>query len=169
MTKQKVTIHCIPIKNNSKTNPTQLHMSAIILVSNSAKKGKSSTLVELASIFLSKYIDAEILYSYKHKTSIDFTLIIKAKGSIVAFESQGKPNTQLEKRLETIIKNYNPKVLFCTSRTKGETLQAVNRIVNKFNYNCIKTATYEVNSNFELANTTKAKHLYYLLIQLDLF
>ena len=78
-------------------------MSEIILVSNSAKKGKSSTLVELANVFLSKYLDVEILYSYKHKTSIDFTLIIKAKGSIVAFESQGSPNSQLENRLETII------------------------------------------------------------------
>ncbi len=117
-------------------------MSEIILVSNSAKKGKSSTLVELANVFLNKYVDLEILYSYKHKTSIDFTLIIKAKGSFVAFESQGSPNSQLENRLETIIQNYNPKVLFCTSRTKGETLQAVNRIATKFSYNCIKTTTY---------------------------
>lgn len=144
-------------------------MSEIILVSNSAKKGKSSTLVELANVFLSKYVDVEILYSYKHKTSIDFTLIIKAKGSIVAFESQGSPNSQLENRLETIIQTYNPKVLFCTSRTKGETLQAVNRIATKFSYNCIKTTTYQVNSNFEIANKTKAKHLFYLLIQLELF
>lgn len=144
-------------------------MIEIILVSNSAKKGKSSTLVELANVFLSKYLDVEILYSYKHKTSIDFTLIIKAKGSIVAFESQGRPNTQLENRLEIIIQTYNPKVLFCTSRTKGETLQAVNRIATKFSYNCIKTTTYQVNSNFEIANKTKAKHLFYLLIQLELF
>lgn len=144
-------------------------MSTIILVSNSAKKGKTSTLVELASVFLSKYVDAEILYSYQHKTSIDFTLIIRAKGSIVALESQCCTNTQLKNRLETIIQIYDPKVLFCTSKTKGETLQAVNHIVTKFSYNCIKTTTYQVNTNFEIANKIKAKHLFYLLIQLELF
>jgi hypothetical protein len=144
-------------------------MSTIVLVSNSAKKGKTSTLVELARVFLSKYVDAEILYSYKYKNGIDFTLIIKTKGSIVAFESQCCSNTKLENRLETIIQNYNPKVLFCTSRTKGETLQVINRFGTKFSYNCIKTSTYQVNTNFESANKTKAKHLFYLLIQLELF
>lgn len=144
-------------------------MSTIVLVSNSAKKGKTSTLVELVSVFLSKYVDAEILYSYQHKTSIDFTLIIKAKGSIGAFESQCCTNTQLENRLETIIQIYNPKVLFCTSKTQGGTLQAINQIATKFSYNCIKTTTYQVNTNFETANKTKAKHLFYLLIQLELF
>jgi hypothetical protein len=47
-------------------------------------------------------------------------LIIKAKGSIVAFESQGSPNSQLENRLETIIQNYNPKVLFLLPEPKAK-------------------------------------------------
>lgn len=144
-------------------------MSAIILVSNSAKKGKSSTLVELVEVFKTKYEDLEILYSNKHKNSIDFTIIIKVKGSIVAFETQDSHNAQLENRIETIIQNYNPEIIFCTSKTKGETHQAVYRIADKYSYNCIKTSTYQVKDNFELANKIMAKHLFYLLIQLELF
>ena len=144
-------------------------MNTIILLADTAKKGKSSTLAELANLLIRKYVDSEILYSYKHKTNIDFTLIIKVKGEIVAFESQGNPKTQLENRLRNIIQQYNPKVLFCTARSKGTNLQAVYRIAINFNYNCIKTSTYQVNSNFETANKIKAKHLFYLLIQLELF
>jgi hypothetical protein len=143
-------------------------MGVIISVSNSAKKGKSSTLVELANAFMDKYTDIEILYSYKHQKSIDFTLIIKVKGSIVAFESQGNPNTQLEHRLESIIEKYSPKLLFCTSTVKGETLNTITQIVSKYNYNYIRTANYQVDTNFEAVNKIKAKHLLYLVIQLNL-
>lgn len=144
-------------------------MGAIILISNSANKGKSSTLVELANLILNKYVDAQIVYTYKYETTIDFTLVIRVKGKIVAFESKETPNNQPENRLEKVITTYNPDILFCTSKTKGATLNAVNRITSEFDYNCIKTSTYQVNKDFEKANQTKAKHLFYLAIQLELF
>ena len=52
-------------------------MGAIILISNSANKGKSSILVELANLILDKYVDIQTIYTYKHKTTIDFTLSLK--------------------------------------------------------------------------------------------
>ena len=51
----------------------------------------------------------------------------------------------------------------------GATLNAVNRITSEFDYNCIKTSTYQVDNDFEKANKTNAKHLFYLAIQLELF
>ena len=144
-------------------------MGAIILISNSASKGKSSTLVELANLIRDKYVDIQTVYTYKHKTTIDFTLVIKVKGKIVAFESKSTTLNPLENRLEKIIADYNPDLLFCTSKTKGASLNTVNQIASKFNYNCIKTSTYQVADDFEKANQTKAKHLFYLAIQLNLF
>lgn len=144
-------------------------MGAIILISNSANKGKSSTLVELANLILNKYVDAQIVYTYKQTTTIDFTLVIRVKGKIVAFKSKETSNTEPENSLEKIIATYSPDILFCTSKTKGETLNVVNQIISKFNYSCIKTSTYQVNNDFEKANQTKAKHLFYLTIQLELF
>lgn len=144
-------------------------MGAIILISNSANKGKSSILVELANLILDKYVDIQTIYTYKHKTTIDFTLVIKVKGKIVAFESKSTTLNPLENRLEKIIADYNPDLIFCTSKTKGASLNTVNQIASKFNYNCIKTSTYQVANDFEKANQTKAKHLFYLAIQLDLF
>ena len=144
-------------------------MGAIILISNSASKGKSSTLVELANLIRDKYVDIQTVYTYKHKTTIDFTLVIKVKGKIVAFESKETTLNPLENRLGKIIRDYNPDILFCTSKTKGASLNTVNHIASKFNYNCIKTSTYQVANDFEKANQTKAKHLFYLAIQLNLF
>lgn len=144
-------------------------MGTIILISNPAKKGKSSTLIKLATIILDKYVDTQIIYTNKSTSTIDFTLVIRAKGKIIAFESQETYNNQSENKLENIITTYNPDILFCTSKTKGATLNAVNWIVSEFNYNCIKTSTYEVVTDFEKANQTKAKHLFYMAIQLELF
>jgi|GEM_PF-3441885 len=144
-------------------------MGTILLISNPAKKGKSSTLVKLANLILDKYVDTQILYTTKNTSNIDFTLVIKVKGKIIAFESQELTTKLLESKIKKTIENYSPDILFCTSKTQGKTVKAINQIAAQFNYNCIKTSTYEVDTDFEKANQTKAKHLFYLAIQLELF
>ena len=144
-------------------------MGTILLISNPAKKGKSSTLVKLANIILDKYVDTQILYTTKNTSNTDFTLVIKVKGKIIAFESQELTTKLIANKVKKTIENYSPDILFCTSKTQGKTVKAINQIATQFNYNCIKTSTYEVDTDFEKANQTKAKHLFYLAIQLELF
>jgi hypothetical protein len=146
-------------------------MDTIIAIWNSGGKGKSSTILALANLLLRKYPNHIVIYSSKDisKLSIVFTLIIKINGKTIALESQGDPGTGLEKRLDKIVNNYNPNLVFCTCRTRGETVYAVDNTANNFGYDTIWTSTYQVtNNNDDSANQIKAEHLLDLILQLGL-
>lgn len=144
-------------------------MKTILAIWNSAGKGKSSTILELANL-MQNFPGCEIIFSSKPAISltIDFRLIIKIKDKIIAFESQGDPGTHLEARLENIVKQYSPDIIFCTCRTRGETVAAVNKIAHSYTYDKIWTSTYETNHSRDIANRLKAEHLQDLVVKLGL-
>ena len=145
-------------------------MNTIIAICNSGGKGKSSTVLDLANLLLRKYPNHIIIYSSKDVSnlSIDFTLMIKINEKTIALESQGDPGTGLEKRLDKIVNDYNPNLIFCTCRTRGETVYAVDNTANNFDYDTIWTSTYQVTKNNDSANQIKAEHLLDLILQLGL-
>ncbi len=135
-------------------------MSTIVTIWNTSNKGKSATILELAKIFLSK--SSTVIFTSKDiiNLTIDFRLIIEVNGKIVALESQGDPGTELEKRINNIIKTYNPDLIFTTSRTRGETIWAINNVAKSHKYDKIWTSTYEANSSHVLMNKLKAEHIF---------
>ena len=145
-------------------------MNTIISVWHTAGKGKSNSLLTLANILISRYPTHIVIYSSKDitKLTIDFTLIIQINDRVIAIESQGDPNTELEKRLENIVKKYNPNIIFCTCRTRGETVHAIENIADNFDYDTIWTSTYQVTRNHNLANQIKGEHLLDLAFKLNL-
>lgn len=135
-------------------------MSTIVTIWNTSNKGKSATILELAKLFLSK--SSTVIFSSKDiiNLTIDFRLIIEINGKIVALESQGDPGTELEKRLNNIINTYSPDLIFTTSRTRGETIWAINNVAKSHKYDKIWTSTYGVNSSHVLMNKLKAEHIF---------
>jgi len=73
------------------------------------------------------------IYSSKNinNLAVDFTLTIEINGKIIALPSQGDPGTKLEKRLEDIANQYSPNLIICSCRTRGETVQAINKIASR--------------------------------------
>lgn len=144
-------------------------MSTIIAISNSGGKGKSSTLLELANLLIT-IPGSKVLFCSHPITSIriDFRLVIEIRGKIVVLESQGDPGTDLEKRLDNIFSTYKPKLVFCTCRTKGETVWAINAIASKYSFDEIWTSTYETTHSHSHVNKLKAEHLLDLSIKLGL-
>jgi len=98
----------------------------------------------------------------------DFRLIIEIKGKIIGIESQGDPKTNLKGRLEELVTKYNCDLIFCTSRTRGETVWAVENVVNAFGYDPIWTSTYQTTGSHSLVNDLKAKHIIDLVQNLSL-
>jgi len=145
-------------------------MKTIIAIWNSAEKGKSSTILELANLLTSRYQNREVIFCDKevNNLSIDFRLIIKINGKTIALESQGDPGTGLEKRLKEIVNKYNPDSIFCTCRTRGETVWAINNTANQFSYDKIWTSTYDSANNHKLINSLNGEHLLDLIIKLNL-
>lgn len=143
-------------------------MSTIVTIWNTSNKGKSATILELAKIFLSK--SSTVIFSSKDiiDLTIDFRLIIEVNGKIVALESQGDPGTELEKRLNNIVNTYSPDLIFTTSRTRGETIWAINNVAKSHKYDKIWTSTYQISKNHKIANQAKAEHLFDLISKLGL-
>ncbi|SHN12424.1 hypothetical protein [Flavobacterium xinjiangense] len=145
-------------------------MNTIIAIWHSGGKGKSGTILALANLLLSQYPNPNVIHSSKdvNNLSVDFSLIIEINGKTIALESLGDPNTGLEKRIDEIVKKHNPNLIFCTCRTRGETVHAVEKNTKKHNYDIIWTSTYQVNQNHIRANQIKAEHLLDLSVQLGL-
>lgn len=140
-------------------------MKTILAVWNTSSKGKSATLKEFALILISKFPSHKIIFMFPSiiKPYGDFRLVIEINGKTIAIESQGDPNTQLENRLSEICKTYSPDIILCSCRTRGQTVNAVDKIASTFSYQQIWTSTYQMDSNHSLANQLKAKHLLELL------
>jgi hypothetical protein len=145
-------------------------MNTILAIWNSGGKGKSSTILELANTILAQFPNYTPIYSSENITNllIDFTLVIEINGKIIALESQGDPGTNLEERLKKIVNTYNPNLILCTCRTRGETVQAINNVAKKHSYDKIWTSTYNVAHSQKLVNTLKGEHLLDLILKLGL-
>lgn len=145
-------------------------MNTIIAIWNSGGKGKSSTILNLANLLMSSYTTHKVIFCSKNSSAltIDFRLILEINGRVIALESKGDPKTDLEKRLDDIVLKYKPDLIICSTRTRGETIQAVHNTANKYDFETIWTSTYQINHNQGLANKLKSEHLLDLIIKLGL-
>jgi len=94
--------------------------------------------------------------------------VFEINGVTVAILSQGDPNSNLEARLRLVIQNFNCDLVFCATRTKGETVRAVENIANEFDANIIWTSTYQTSNENDVdqLNEIKAQHLLDLVQQM---
>lgn len=134
----------------------------VVAVWHSGSKGKTSTLRAVATHLLRIYPSYKTLHGSIRATG-DFSLVVKINRQVIAVESKGDPNTQLLERLEEIVTKFNPDVIFCTTRTRGDTIQAVETLEQKHGYETIWTSTYQNVRNQTAANDLKGQHLIALL------
>lgn len=145
-------------------------MKTILAISHSQGKGKTETVREIAQNLIRIYPNFKPIFPIPIKIPLkyDFRLIIEINGKIIGLESQGDPNTNLKKRLKDLVNKYNCDIIYCTTRTKGETVKAVKDVANNFGYDQIWTSTYQTTTNHSLVNDLKAKHIIDLTQQLGL-
>lgn len=151
----------------SQTNTSQ---KTIVAVWNSSNKGKTETLRQFAIQLLQTYPN-HILIAGNATIPLkgDFRLVVEINGIIVGIESQGDPGTNLQTRLIRLVTQYNCDIILCTTRTRGDTVHAVEHIHNNYGYESIWTSTYQISNKslFANANATKARHLIDLLQNLN--
>jgi hypothetical protein len=145
-------------------------MKTIIAIWNASNKGKSQTLKELAGLLISAF-PKHVIHFQKpspYTGAADFRLIIEVNGKIIAIETKGDPGTGLQDRLIDIHTTYNPDIILCSCRTRGETVNAIDSIASTHGYEQIWTSTYQVDTNQSLVNQLKAKHILELMRTLSL-
>jgi hypothetical protein len=145
-------------------------MKTILAIRNLANKGKTASLREFANLLIASYPNYSAIIpiqTYIPATG-DFRLIIKINGKIIGIESQGDPNTNFEDRLLDLADNFHCDIILCTTRTKGDTIDAVDNLWQNKGFQTIWTSTYQMTTNHQLVNQAKAKHLLDLLKTLNL-
>jgi len=147
-------------------------MNTIITVWNSGDKGKSETLRELANLVLTNYPSYKSIFPKVAAPIVsgDFRLVLEINGIIVGIESEGDPKTNLEKRLFELVDKFNCSLIFCSTRTKGETVWAVENLANAKGFQKIWTSTYQIKdkNTHKQVNKLKAKHILELTQDLNL-
>ena len=140
----------------------------------SSNKGKTETLVELAAYLQWRYnpaIRVDIPYSPSapiDPSKKDIRCKFQIGGLVVAIDSEGDPNTGLDVRLLELVTTHNADVIFCASRTRGDTVDAVEKIHKNNGYELIWTSTYHLCAKgcTTTANRVKAQHMVELMQQL---
>ncbi len=147
-------------------------MKTILAIWHSANKGKTETLREFANLLITTYPKPAHNEVFPKPILIpargDFRIVVEINGKIIGVESKGDPKTNLGGRLLDLSDNFNCDIILCTTRTKGETVDAVNNLVHNKGFQTIWTSTYEVANNHQIVNQIKAKHLLDLLQNLSL-
>jgi hypothetical protein len=145
-------------------------MKTIVAIWNTEEKGKSTTILELANLITTSYPSYKLIFCSKNvdHLTIDFRLIIEINGKVIAFESQGDPNTAIGIRLNQLENTFKPQLLFCTCRTRGETVTAISNFAHTYSYDTIWSSTYDIKHTHKLVNKLKAAHILDLTVKLGL-
>lgn len=134
----------------------------IVAVWHRANQGKPQTLRALAEQLISEHRDrypGVATPLIPENPAADVSLEIEFDGVKVCVESQGDPGTDLETRLRALIKKSKADLIFCTTRTRGETPGAVDRVAEADGHQVIWTSTYQTDRDHTQFNWLKARHL----------
>lgn len=138
----------------------------IIVLRGLARTGKTGSLRELARHLLARTRWQPVPgYSSTVPAHGDFRIVVQINGKIVAIESQGDPNSDFPRRLGELTTTIHADVIFCATRTSGETVNAVVHCQTHQGYDIIWSAPYQLTNASQrgAANRIKARHLYQLV------
>jgi len=95
-----------------------------------ANVGKSQTIKEVYNLLSSEYKTAKI----KHQIlESDIIVVLTIDGITIGIESQGDPNSRLAESLSLFVK-MECNIIICATRTRGQTVDAVNKLVKNHEY-----------------------------------
>lgn len=145
-------------------------MKKVVAIWGSKNVGKSSNVLALAKEMMKTYPSYKVIFTSKPigSITIDFRLILEINHKIIAFESMGDPNSNLNIRLTEIISLYSPDVLICTCRTRGNTVYDVEYAAKSMGAEIIWSSPYQSVVNQNVLNDLKAKHLLDVVVSLGL-
>lgn len=147
-------------------------LKTILTIWHSSNKGKTETLREFAKLLLTNYPKNEPIFPIPTiiPTTGDFRIVVEINGKIIGVESKGDPKTKLKERLIDLADNFHCDIILCSSRTRGETVDAVDFLYQSRGFQTIWTSTYQMAKPTDriFVNKLKAKHLLELLEELSL-
>lgn len=149
------------------------YKGTIIAIWHTADMGKTETIRAFANLLINNFQDD--LVSIRPDPAFvppsgDFILVVRINGVVIGITSEGDPGTGLENRLINLADNRECDIILCATRTRGETVTAVDQVASTRNYRTIWTSTYQIEGedDQQLVNNLKAEHLLDLIQRLGL-
>lgn len=146
-------------------------MRTVLAIWHSSDKGKTETLRAFANLLISTFpmiipVESEFI---PIPATGDFRFVGEINGVRIGIESEGDPNSRLQEKLLELVNDFNCRIILCASRTRGETVAAVDNLV-PLGFETIWTSTYQISDigNRDRVNLLKARHLLELLQELRL-
>lgn len=135
-------------------------MKKIYALYGSKDKGKSETIKLLFDKL--KSLDYEILEITIPIYGGDIRVVIKIKGKIIAIESQGDPNSRIFESLPLFVK-IEADIIICATRTRGRTVELVEKYNKEYNIIWIKKEHSASLSNQKTDNDTLADKIFKMI------
>jgi|GEM_PF-926944 len=153
-------------------------MKTVIVLKNEASNGKTSTLRELQKLVKEKFPElVEPLNDKVHEKG-DFRYVFKLSGKFIAIESCGDPGSNIKKNLVDLETKFTCNLIFCATRTKGQTVKDVKEFAEEKHFEIVWSSTYaidfyknspnksETGKHYDSLNQLKARHLFDLMQEL---
>ena len=129
-------------------------MKKVIALRGCSNIGKSNTIKKSYELLSTKYPNA----GKDHEISdVDIRVILTIHGVKVGIESQGDPGGRLAKSLRLFV-NFGCKVIVCATRTRGQTVDAVNELESSYEILWIEQISVKI-SDQESSNLGMAKRI----------
>ena len=143
----------------------QVFIPTVLAVYGRSDIGKTSTIREFSTALFAAYPHYKIIRgSTPAAVTGDISLIVDIGGRLVGIESMGDPNTNSRNRLLDLVAS-GCEVIVCATRTKGDTVEAVENLVSTAGFQTIWTANYQISDKASqpIANALKGGHILDLL------
>lgn len=120
-----------------------------------ANIGKSATIWKVYNLLVSKYAVKKSEYEIFAK---DIRVVLTIYGIKIGIESQGDPDSRLEKSLELFIK-VGCKIIVCATRTRGNTVNLVKKLEPKYEVIWFQKKAQLNSSEYDVSNKTMAQNI----------
>lgn len=141
-------------------------MKTILALWHVAQRGKTATIQAFANLILTTP-GVRIIHSRPTPRPVvgDIRLVVDIGGVTVGIESHGDPDIPLRPRLIDLADNFNCDVIVCATRTRGESVWAVEHLETTRGFEAIWSSTYQMAAPTQYAtvNNLKAVHMFDLL------
>ena len=126
--------------------------------------GKTTTLRFIAREIMRSFFGAQANIELEPLPKEDITVIITISSMRIGITSQGDPGRGLFERLQTLV-DANCAIIFCATRTSGETVREVEEIEKENNYRATWVTNYQSGFEEERAklNQKSAEHIVQLM------
>jgi len=122
----------------------------IIALKGAPRVGKSETVKKAYALLKAKYPNAKI--EFEKILTTDITVILKIKNVKIGIESQGDPNGHLVTGSLTRFVKESCQVIICATRTRGQTVEAVEEVQQKHQYDVVWLKQVRLEESARAAN-----------------